>query len=30
MEMINGINMKHGYFKRLELIMPMEVSGEEV
>ncbi len=30
MEMINGINMKEGYVKRLELITPMEVSDEEV
>ncbi|MBI5195287.1 MAG: type II toxin-antitoxin system VapC family toxin [Nitrospirae bacterium] len=30
MEMINGINMKEGYSKRLELITPMEVSDEEV
>jgi hypothetical protein len=30
MEMINGINMKEGYFKRLELITPMEVSDEEI
>ena len=30
MEMINGINMKEGYAKRLELITPMEVSDEEV
>lgn len=30
MEMINGINMKEGYGKRLELITPMEVSDEEV
>lgn len=30
MEMINGINMKEGYFKRLELITPMEVSDEEL
>jgi len=30
MELINAINMKTGYFKRLELITPMEVSDEEV
>ena len=30
MEIINGINMKEGYFKRLELITPMEVSDEEI
>jgi predicted nucleic acid-binding protein len=30
MEMINGINMKEGYFKRLELITPMEVSDEGI
>jgi hypothetical protein len=30
MELINAINMKAGYFKRLELITPMEVSDEEV
>jgi hypothetical protein len=30
MEMINGINLKHGYGKRLELITPMEVSDEEL
>ena len=30
METINGINMKEGYFKRLELITPMEVSDEEI
>ncbi|MGR3311558.1 MAG: PIN domain-containing protein [Candidatus Brocadiales bacterium] len=30
MELINGINMKEGYFKRLELITPMEVSDEEL
>lgn len=30
MEMINGINMKEGYSKRLELITPMEVSDEEI
>lgn len=30
MEMINGINMKEGYVKRLELITPMEVSDEEI
>ncbi len=30
MEMINGINMKEGYLKRLELITPMEVSDEEI
>ncbi len=30
MEMINGINLKEGYLKRLELITPMEVSDEEI
>jgi predicted nucleic acid-binding protein len=30
MEMINGINMKEGYLKRLELITPMEVCDEEI
>ncbi len=30
MEMINGINLKEGYSKRLELITPMEVSDEEI
>jgi hypothetical protein len=30
MEMINGINLKEGYLKRLELITPMEVSDEEL
>jgi hypothetical protein len=30
MELINAINIKAGYFKRLELITPMEVSDEEV
>jgi len=30
MELINGINMKEGYVKRLELITPMEVSDEEI
>ena len=30
MEMINGINMKQGYFKRIELITPMEVCDEEI
>lgn len=30
MEMINGVNMKKGYYKRLELITPMEVSDEEL
>ncbi len=30
MEMINGVNMKQGYFKRLELITPLEVSDEEL
>ncbi|OHB90119.1 MAG: hypothetical protein A3D13_06825 [Planctomycetes bacterium RIFCSPHIGHO2_02_FULL_40_12] len=30
MEMINGVNMKQGYYKRLELITPMEVSDEEL
>ena len=30
MAMINGINLKEGYLKRLELITPMEVSDEEL
>lgn len=30
MELINGINLKEGYSKRLELITPMEVSDEEI
>ncbi len=30
MEMINGVNMKEGYSKRLELITPMEVCDEEI
>lgn len=30
MEMINGINLKEGYLKRLALITPMEVSDEEI
>jgi hypothetical protein len=30
MKMINGINMKEGYFKRLELITPMEVSDDGI
>ena len=30
MEMINGINLKQGYGKRLELITPMEVSDEDL
>jgi predicted nucleic acid-binding protein len=30
MELINGINMREGYVKRLELITPMEVSDEEI
>ncbi len=30
MEMINGVNMKEGYYKRLELLTPMEVSDEEL
>jgi predicted nucleic acid-binding protein len=30
MEMINGVNIKQGYYKRLELITPMEVSDEEL
>lgn len=30
MDMINGINLKEGYSKRLELITPMEVSDEEI
>jgi len=30
MELINGVNMKEGYSKRLELITPMEVSDEEI
>ncbi|MGA1842716.1 MAG: hypothetical protein ACMUIU_19030 [bacterium] len=29
MELINGINIKEGYCKRIELITPMEVSDEE-
>jgi predicted nucleic acid-binding protein len=29
MEMINGINLKEGYLKRLALITPMEVADEE-
>lgn len=28
MEMINGINLKEGYSKRLEIITPMEVSND--
>jgi hypothetical protein len=27
--MINGINLKEGYLKRLALITPMEVADEE-
>jgi len=30
MEKINGVNMKQGYYKRLELITPMEVCNEEL
>ena len=30
MNMINAVNMKEGYYKRLELITPMEVSGYEI
>lgn len=30
MELLNAINIKAGYFKRLELITPMEVSDEEI
>jgi predicted nucleic acid-binding protein len=30
MEMINGINLKEGYTKRLLLITPMEVSDEDI
>jgi hypothetical protein len=30
MEQINGINMKNGYSKRLEIITPMEVSDAEI
>lgn len=30
MEMINRVNIKQGYYKRLELITPMEVSDEEL
>jgi hypothetical protein len=30
MELINGINPKEGYTKRLQLITPMEVSDEEI
>jgi hypothetical protein len=30
MELINGINLKEGYTKRLQLITPMEVSDEEI
>ena len=29
MEKINGINLKEGYVKRLEIITPMEVSTDE-
>lgn len=29
MEQINGINLKEGYSKRLEIITPMEVSADE-
>jgi hypothetical protein len=28
MEMINGVNLKEGYTKKLELITPMEASDE--
>ena len=28
MEKINGVNLKEGYFKKLELITPMEVSND--
>lgn len=30
MEMINGINLKEGHTKRLQLITPMEVSDEDI
>ncbi len=30
MNKINGINLREGYSKRLELITPMEVSGHEI
>jgi len=30
MNMINGVNLKAGYHKRLELITPMEVSDAEI
>lgn len=30
MEMINGINLKEGHTKKLELVTPMEVSDEEI
>jgi predicted nucleic acid-binding protein len=30
MEMINGINLKESYTKRLQLITPMEVSDEDI
>jgi predicted nucleic acid-binding protein len=30
MELINGINLKEGYTKRLQLITPMEVSDEDI
>jgi hypothetical protein len=30
MAMINGINLKEGYTKRLQLITPMEVSDEDI
>jgi len=30
MERINEVNMRNGYFKRLELITPMEVSDAEI
>jgi predicted nucleic acid-binding protein len=30
MEMINGVNLKEGYTKRLQLITPMEVSDEDL
>ena len=28
MERVNGVNLKEGYAKRLELVTPMEVSNE--
>ena len=30
MEQINSVNKNHGYFKRLELLTPMEVSNAEI